>query len=197
MQLRDVAIYGVHAAFWAAFGITQRFVGVGRAVKETAPAATVPRTAPYSRLVLGVHFLAFGVMYLGIGGAVFAGRVPAWFPGQRLLGTAVMALGSWLMCWSLLYFRSWRFRAQLEAGHELATGGPYALVRHPIYAGMNLLALGTAVWIQTPLTWGAVVLMFLGSDLRGRAEERVLTEAFGERYRAYCARTRRFIPGLY
>ena len=197
MQLRDGAIYGVHAAFWAAFGITQRFVGVGSAVKEAAPAAAVPRTAPYSRLVLGVHFSAFAVMYIGVSSAVVPGRVPAWFPGQRLAGTAVMALGAWAMCWSLVYFRSWRFRAQLDAGHELATGGPYRLVRHPIYLGMNLLALGTAVWVPTLLTWIAAALMFLGSDLRGRAEERVLADAFGEHYRAYCARTRRFVPGVY
>ena len=101
------------------------------------------------------------------------------------------------MCWSLLYFRSWRFRAKLDAGHELATGGPYALVRHPIDAGMNLLALGTAVWIPTILTWLGLALMFLGSDLRGRAEERVLGAAFGAQYREYCSRTRRFLPGIY
>ena len=197
MVLRDVAIYGVHVAFWAAFGITQRFVGPGRAVKETGPAVAAAHTEAKSRLVLGIHFVAFGIMYMGIGGAVFSTGVPTWFPGQRLAGTAVMAAGAVLMCWSLLHFRSWRFRAQLDAGHELATGGPYAIVRHPIYAGLNLLALGTAIWIPTLLAWIAVALMFLGSDLRGRVEERLLTAAFGERYRAYCARTRRFVPGLY
>jgi protein-S-isoprenylcysteine O-methyltransferase Ste14 len=39
--------------------------------------------------------------------------------------------------------------------------------------------------------------MFLGSDLRGRAEERILDEAFGDSYRDYCRRTPRFVPGLY
>jgi protein-S-isoprenylcysteine O-methyltransferase Ste14 len=197
MQLRDGAIYGAHMAFWAAFGITQRLVGAGRAVSESAPAAAVSRTAAYSRLVLGVHFVAFGLMYLGIGIAIVPGPGPDWFWGQRLVGATVLALGAWLMCWSLLYLRSWRFRAQLDVGHELATGGPYAFVRHPIYAGMNLLAVGTAVWIPTPLTWIAAGLMLLGSDLRGRAEERVLSEAFGESYHVYCVRTKRFIPGLY
>jgi protein-S-isoprenylcysteine O-methyltransferase Ste14 len=197
MQLQDLAIYGVHAAFWTTFGITQRFVGAGHAVRTAGPAVAAPRTAPYSRLVLGVHFVAFAVMYMGVGSAVFPGRVPEWFAGQRIAGTAIMGLGSWLMCWSLVYFRSWRFRAQLDTGHELATGGPYAYVRHPIYAGLNLLAVGTAVWIPNLLTWLAVGLMFLGSDLRARAEERVLAEAFGSQYQAYCARTRRFVPGLY
>lgn len=197
MKNRDLAIYGVHAAFWAAFAITQRLVGAGRAATEAAPATTAPVTAPYSRLVLAVHFVAFGVMYMGVGAAVMPGRVPSWFPGQRIVGTLLIAGGAWLMCWALVYFRSWRFRAKVDAGHELATGGPYALVRHPIYAGLNLLALGTAVWVPTALTWVAVGLMVLGSDLRGRAEEGVLRAAFGDAYRAYCARTRRFLPWVY
>ena len=149
----DYLIYAVHAAFWTAFGITQRFVGAGRAAATGAQTAAAPIVAPFSRTVLAVHFVAFGLMYLGIGSAVASERVVAWFPGQRVVGTLVMAAGCAVMCWSLVYFRSWRFRAKLDAGHELATGGPYALVRHPIYAGMNLLALGTAIWIPAILTW--------------------------------------------
>ena len=193
----DFAIYAVHAAFWSSFGVTRRLVGTDGPAPGAGPAADAPVTAPYSRSVLAVHFVAFAVMYLGIGSAVFPNRVPAWFPGQWMVGTLLIALGAWLMCWSLVYFRSWRFRARLDAGHELATGGPYALVRHPIYAGLNLLALGTAVWIPTLFTWLGFALMALGSDLRGRAEEGVLTAAFGEQYRQYCARTSRFLPGVY
>ncbi len=193
----DFAIYPVHLAFWASFGITQRFRGAGTAASGSAPAASVPAAARFSRLVFAVHILAFAVMYAGIGGAVFTGTVPHWLPGQGILGTLVMAAGAWIMCWSLLYFRSWRFRAALDAGHQLATGGPYALVRHPIYAGMNLLALGTAIWIPGVLTVAALILMVLGSDLRGRAEEKLLLVAFGEEYRSYRARTKRFLPGIY
>lgn len=39
--------------------------------------------------------------------------------------------------------------------------------------------------------------MVIGSDLRGRAEERILTEAFGAQYQDYIKRTRRFLPGIY
>jgi protein-S-isoprenylcysteine O-methyltransferase Ste14 len=39
--------------------------------------------------------------------------------------------------------------------------------------------------------------MVLGSDLRARAEERLLTGTFGETYATYCRRTARFVPGLY
>jgi protein-S-isoprenylcysteine O-methyltransferase Ste14 len=193
----DIWIYAVHATFWAAFGITRRMVGAGGAASASGPTTTAPVVARFSRAVFMVHFLAFGVMYAGVGSAVFSpGALPS-LPWQRAAGALIIAAGAAIMCWSLVYFRSWRFRAKLDAGHELATGGPYAIVRHPIYAGMNLLALGTAVWLPTILTWAAVVLMVLGSDLRGRAEEGVLRAAFGDQYREYCSRTRRFLPGIY
>jgi protein-S-isoprenylcysteine O-methyltransferase Ste14 len=44
---------------------------------------------------------------------------------------------------------------------------------------------------------GYFVLMAIGSDLRARAEETLLQLAFGDSYQAYCARTARFIPGVY
>jgi len=45
--------------------------------------------------------------------------------------------------------------------------------------------------------WAAFVLMAIGSDLRARAEETLLRQAFDPSYREYCARTRRFVPGIY
>jgi protein-S-isoprenylcysteine O-methyltransferase Ste14 len=193
----DVWIYAVHATFWAAFGITRRIVGAGGAPSAGGPTTTAPVVARFSRAVFTVHFIAFGVMYAGIGSAVFSRAAIPSLPWQRAGGALIIAAGSAVMCWSLVYFRSWRFRAKLDEGHELATGGPYAIVRHPIYVGMNLLALGTAVWLPTILTWSAVILMVLGSDLRGRAEESVLRAAFGDQYREYCSRTKRFLPGVY
>ena len=46
-------------------------------------------------------------------------------------------------------------------------------------------------------TWIGAVLMVIGSDLCGRAEEKMLASAFGSPYPEYCARTRRFVPGIY
>jgi protein-S-isoprenylcysteine O-methyltransferase Ste14 len=200
--MNDLAVYGVHAAFWASFGITRAIVtrkgnGGGSETPSIPPAAESRQTAPYSRALLAFHMVAFGVMYFGLGQAVIPGLVPAWFVGQRLVGILVMAVGAALMAWSLVYFRSWRFRAQLEAGHQLATGGPFALMRHPIYMGLNLLALGTALWVPTIIVWAAFGLMVVGSDLRARAEERLLQQTFGDAYRSYCSRTKRFVPGLY
>ena len=197
----DFAIYFVHWGFWGSFGLT-RVILRSRDRKDsgavdTAPSSQKENTAPFSRALLAFHALAFGVMYFGIGYAVIPGRVPRWFPGQRVAGTLVIAGGAALMTWALVYFRSWRFRATLDQGHQLATGGPFRILRHPIYMGWNLLALGTALWVPTAIVWTAFVLMAMGSDLRGRAEETILRQAFGSSYDEYCARTRRFIPGIY
>jgi protein-S-isoprenylcysteine O-methyltransferase Ste14 len=201
MSKIDFAIYLVHAAFWSAFGVT---LVVLRSLerKDAGPSdpalvAKEETTAPFSRALLALHMFAFFTMYFGIGNAVLPARVPAWFPGQSLLGALVIAAGAALMVWARVYFRSWRFRAKLGAGHELATGGPFRFLRHPIYMGLNLLALGTALWVPTMLVWIAFALTAVGSDLRARAEEALLERTFGSTYRDYRVRTRRFLPGIY
>lgn len=199
MPNRDLLIYAVHAGFWTSFGLTRTLAREpsGRREGAAAPKSSEEATAPFSRALLVLHSIAFGVMYFGVGNAVIPDRVPHWFPGQRITGVAVIALGAVMMSWALQYFRSWRFRAQLDSGHELATGGPFHYVRHPIYLGLDLLAIGTALWVPTAITWAGAGLMVLGSDLRGRAEEALLVQVFGTAYDEYRARTRRFLPGIY
>src|SRR5260370_37154772 len=114
----DFAIYTVHWGFWGAFGLTRVILRIrdrnaGRAT-ETAPISKQETTAPFSRALLAFHGLAFAVMYLGISIAVIPGRVPNWFPGQRVAGTLVLAGGAALVVSAPVYFRSWRCRAKLD-----------------------------------------------------------------------------------
>jgi len=141
--------------------------------------------------------VAFGLMYTGVGNAVFGAGMPKVPSLVRVAAVLTIFVGGGLMCWARLAFASWRFRAQIDSGHQLATGGPFRVIRHPLYAGMDLLALGTALWIPTPLVWLGTILMAVAGDLRARAEEVVLERAFGDTYRQYRHRTHRFIPGLY
>ncbi|HEY3131581.1 MAG TPA: isoprenylcysteine carboxylmethyltransferase family protein [Acidobacteriota bacterium] len=201
MSSPDVAIFTVHWAFWGAFGLTRIVLRIrdrnDSGAVNTAPIPQQETTAPFSRALLAFHGLAFAVMYFGISYAVIPGRVPFWFPGQRVAGSLVIAGGAALVVSALVSFRSWRFRATLDKSHQLAIGGPFRILRHPIYMGLNLLALGTALWVPTAIVWTGFMLMAIGGDLRARAEETLLTHAFGPSYREYCARTRRFVPGLY
>ena len=195
----DYLIYVVHVIAWGSFGLTRLILQRRDQHQAKAPTvtSTAPQSAPFSRALVGFHGAGFGVLYFGLGQAVIGAHVPRLFPFQRTMGALVILSGAYLMCWALVFFRSWRFRAKLEVGHELATGGPFALVRHPIYSGINLLALGTVLWVPTAIEFVGAFLLILGSDFRGRTEEKLLTEAFGDTYRVYTRKTKRSIPGIY
>jgi protein-S-isoprenylcysteine O-methyltransferase Ste14 len=154
--------------------------------------------AKNASLLVAVHAAAFAVLFYGVGRAEWDNHVPFHPPVWRVVaGVAVIALGAVLAFWARVSFASWRIRAQLDAGHRLATGGPFALIRNPIYSAMNLLALGTAIWVNNAGAWLGVLLMAIGGELRTRAEEPLLEQAFGEEYRAYRRRTWRFVPAVY
>lgn len=80
-------------------------------------------------------------------------------------------------------------------GVPLARGGPYRLVRHPMYTAVLLAALGASAagspWAFVPTAALALVL-----DRKASREEQWLNEAHSD-YAALCARVRwRFVPGL-
>jgi len=75
----------------------------------------------------------------------------------------------------------------------LVTTGPYALVRHPIFGGMLLAVLGSAIgqsifWLLPLIAYGPHFI------LSARREEQHLIEQFPESYRAYMKRTRMLLP---
>ncbi|HVY60444.1 MAG TPA: isoprenylcysteine carboxylmethyltransferase family protein [Planctomycetota bacterium] len=203
----DATIYAFHALYWASF-VSRLYgprppredaVGGATAAGPAGPATNdAPRTAPFSRAVFLPHMLGMTFVYLGIREAVFR-REPLhpWFPHSRIVAAATICLGAAVVVWTLLVFRSWRFRARIDPGHELCTEGPFALLRNPIYLSMDLLALGSAIWLPTPFTVAGLAFVIAGGELRARVEEKVLAEAFGSRYREYRARVKRFIPGVY
>ena len=94
--------------------------------------------------------------------------------------------------------KEWSLTARLVEGHKLATTGPYAYVRHPIYTGMlgMLLATGLAAshWAAILI---ALVVFFAGTIIRVRSEEKLLREAFGDQFENYSRRVPAILPGLY
>jgi len=76
----------------------------------------------------------------------------------------------------------------------IVTTGPYRFSRNPVYVGLTLLYLGLTSAFNT---WWSVILLvpILAVMHRGvvRREERYLEQKFGERYRQYCGRVRRYL----
>lgn len=79
---------------------------------------------------------------------------------------------------------------------RLIQSGPYAIVRHPMYGGGIILALGWAVYARSWLTLVYVVVLFVFLDAKSRREEAWLTEKFAA-YVDYRRRVRKFIPFIY
>jgi protein-S-isoprenylcysteine O-methyltransferase Ste14 len=92
---------------------------------------------------------------------------------------------------------AWSFVPKADQGTGLVTTGPYRLVRHPIYLGLALLAMGQALAFGS---WPALMIVLSGIvptfAWRARAEERLLSRTFGERYAVYRQRTKMIIPYL-
>ena len=201
-----MSIYVAHILFWLVFVAANLYARrryPAPVPTQSADAASWsldsdPLRAKNSALLVAVHGLAFAVLFHGVGRVVRSGTVPFHPPAWHVAASlAIIVSGAALISWARVSFASWRIRAQLDAGHQLTTSGPFSMIRNPIYQAMNLLALGTAIWVNDPAAWIGVLLMAIGGELRARAEEPLLEQAFGEEYREYRRRTWRFVPRVY
>lgn len=93
--------------------------------------------------------------------------------------------------------KQWRVDAALGPEHALVRSGPYRFIRHPIYTSMLCVLLGTG-FLLTSLTLmlAAVIVFFIGTEIRMRVEDRLLQSAFGEQFREYEQTVSRLIPFL-
>jgi protein-S-isoprenylcysteine O-methyltransferase Ste14 len=113
------------------------------------------------------------------------------------VGTALTAAGLGFSAWARVHLgRNWSATVTVKQDHELISTGPYAIVRHPIYTGVLLGFIGTALAIGQWRGVLAVVIVFVAFWRKLRLEERWMSETFGEQYRLYRARTKALIPFL-
>lgn len=84
----------------------------------------------------------------------------------------------------------------VQRTHALETGGAYALVRHPGYAGALLATAGGVLAFGSMLAWPLFAIMLVAQNARATREEALLDEHFGVAWREYAARTGRFVPRL-
>jgi protein-S-isoprenylcysteine O-methyltransferase Ste14 len=92
---------------------------------------------------------------------------------------------------------AWRIGVDPGERTRLVTGGPFALVRNPIYAAMIPFFAGVALLVPNALTIAGAVLLVVALELQTRlVEEPYLRGVHGSEYGDYAARVGRFLPGL-
>jgi protein-S-isoprenylcysteine O-methyltransferase Ste14 len=118
-----------------------------------------------------------------------------WQIALSILFFVIAGLISWTATRAL--GRQWRLDAGLSADHELVMAGPYRFVRHPIYASMFCMLLGTG-FLMTPwwLFVPAIILFVIGTEIRVRIEDRLLATHFGDRHAEYRHSVSAYIPFL-
>jgi protein-S-isoprenylcysteine O-methyltransferase Ste14 len=114
----------------------------------------------------------------------------------QLVGLAIAAASAAFAAWAMWSLgRSYGIRMDIFEGHSLKTDGPYAIVRHPMYLGIILFHLGASLALQSPLLLAVTALIVVPfTAIRIAAEDRVLREAFDDRYLRYAEHVPTLIP---
>lgn len=115
----------------------------------------------------------------------------------QLTGVALTFAGTGLAIWArLILGENWSARVTRKVGHELIQTGPYALVRHPIYSGLLLAVIGTALFVGELRALLAIPIVLAGQTVKARREEQFMLAEFGETYEQYRRQTGFLIPGI-
>lgn len=112
-----------------------------------------------------------------------------------LLGLAMTWGGIAFAIWARFYIgRNWSGRVTIKQDHELIRSGPYAIVRHPIYAGFLAALAGTTIAIGQIRAILALAIITVGLHFKARTEEKFMRQQFGEEYARYEREVKSVIP---
>ena len=113
------------------------------------------------------------------------------------LGSVFTLAGCLLAVWArIILGRNWSGDVTLKQDHTLITRGPYRWTRHPIYSGVLLMTLGTAIVYGDVSSFLAFVVLFIALWIKSRTEECFMQQQFGQQYAAYQQRVKALIPGV-
>ncbi len=116
-------------------------------------------------------------------------------PWIAWLGLFLTVAGCAFAIWARIYIGSnWSATVTVKENHQLILRGPYAVVRHPIYAGFLLAMAGTALVIGEVRAALGVAVALLAFLVKSSREEQFMREQFNGEYVRYSQRVRRLIP---
>jgi protein-S-isoprenylcysteine O-methyltransferase Ste14 len=119
-------------------------------------------------------------------------------PGIAFAALVMVVAGMTFAYWARAHLgRNWSGQVMVKENHTLITSGPYRWVRHPIYSGMTMALVGTALASGAPYGFLGLALILFGFLVRVGQEEALMRETFPADYPEYSRRTARLIPGVY
>src|SRR5262245_15857635 len=155
--------------------------------------ATKKGRVPWTReLRIRAVIVVFVIVLVRVG--LFRGHGIDTDPWRAGVGLVLFACGLAFAVWARVHIgRNWGTPMTRKKEPELVTSGPYHLVRHPIYSGILVAGIGTAV----ALSWVWLVFVMLAGAYflySARVEERFMPEQFPESYPLYRRSTKMLVP---
>lgn len=193
MHATTDAIFALWVAFW-----TYWFVASSKTKEARASSSSGTPTGVRATRFTGVRIAAILAFLLLLRAGVFKGSAgSASGPWSQGIGLAVFLSGLALAVWARVCIGgNWGMPMSRKADPELVTTGPYRRIRHPIYTGIILATVGTAIAIN--LYWFiAAALLSAYFIYSSYVEESNMEKALPEQYRAYKRSTKRMIPFIY
>jgi protein-S-isoprenylcysteine O-methyltransferase Ste14 len=146
------------------------------------------------------------ILWIVIPGSLILGSLTANFEGWNddrnwltRIGILLLLAGGAVRWLAIVQLgKSFTVDVAISKDQELKTTGLYQKLRHPSYSGLLLMVLGLSLTMNSLLSVLIIMIpIFIGISYRIKIEERSLSEAFGERFKAYKQKTKRIIPWIY
>jgi len=112
-----------------------------------------------------------------------------------IVSDCIVLAGAAFTVWARITLgRNWSAEVTFKQDHELIRSGPYALARHPIYTGLIVMALGTAINHGRAIGFALFLALCGGLWWKARQEEQIMSRHFPDAYAEYKKRVRAIIP---
>jgi len=162
--------------------------GVKKTVRQENPLSRLGNTMP---IWLGAFLLAAHRSWLGpLNILIIPHGLSIYY-----VGAVLTLIGVVFAIWARFHIgRNWSGVITVKQDHALIRSGPYALVRHPIYSGLTLAVIGSAI-ARGDIAAGLAIVAILYAVLRRvQIEESWMSETFGSAYADYKATTPALVP---
>jgi protein-S-isoprenylcysteine O-methyltransferase len=177
----------------ALFGISELLLSLSKRSNDKASSRD-RQSLTLIWVVIGIAmFFGFGLTRVG------PGLAPSLAQPLYIAGVVLILAGVALRWFSIYWLGRWfTVNVAIAEDQKLIDTGPYRYMRHPSYTGALLAFLGISLCIGKIISL-LVIMLPVGAAFGWRihVEDAVLAQAFGARWQAYAARTKRLIPGVY
>ena len=174
---------------WAIFFIVWLVAAFGakRTVEKQSLLSALAHRIP---VVLGWWFLAYTRLAPSMNRIVIPRTVLS-----QVAGVSICASGLFFTLWARRTLAgNWSSDVTFKRDHELIRTGPYGIVRHPIYTGLLVMCLGTAIEIGAVRGALSLLLVGIGFWIKLTQEERLLLRHFPDAYPSYQRDVKALVP---